>query len=158
VLVGSDLQEIVQYVRRHGITPIYDQLTATRYHQHQQPQEAPPMDLATIEDKFHAFVDEAVAHIKTAAEDVLPHIQGAADLAEQVVSSTLAQTVLAATLGPQDEAWLVSVVQRLDQAAHTAAQDLAPEPAPAEAEVPGDPGEPQPVPVAAGPVVGGTAR
>lgn len=151
------------------MTTIYEQLQ--REHQDRQPATPPPasyhqpdntpqeapvsLDLATIEEKFHGFVDDVVSHVKHAAEDVAPHLKQAADLAEQVAQSKLFQTLLSATLGPADEEFLVRLVQRLDQGATTAAQDLTGQPVPA--DPPGDP-DPTPVPVPAGPVIGGQAQ
>lgn len=123
-----------------------------RYHATETPPapEAPVSVLDTIREEF----GRAVAWTEDEFRNALPTVAKAADAAEALASSNAAQAVLSAVLGPQDEEWIIGLIQRLDQSAHTAEQ------AAAGAEVPADleplPGEPVPVP--AGPVVGGTAR
>lgn len=127
-----------------------------RHPRHHQPyndpnttQEAAVSLLDTIRNEFHT----AVAWGEDEFRRALPTVARAADAADALASSAAAKAVLDAVLSPEDEALVVSFVQRLDQRVRTAEQNMhagdpQPEPAP--------PAGPEPVP--AGPVVGGQAH
>jgi hypothetical protein len=82
------------------------------------PEEA--MSLATIESAIRGKISDAENAVHKAAADVAPHLAELADIASEISESTLFQTVLGATLGPDDEQVIVSLVKRLDQSAHDA--------------------------------------
>lgn len=116
---------------------------APGYHQPQQPQEA-PVSLATIEQAVRNFAE----NVKAEAEKAAPHLAALADIAQNASQSPLVQTALSAVLPPADEQMVVSLIQRLDTAAHTAEQKLGEPPAPEpEPEPAPEPVQPDEVPV-----------
>ena len=144
--------------------PIYDRVMddLTRlftHHRYHEPNTTPEATVSLL-DAIRTEISNAVTWGEDELRARLPTIAKLADGAEAVAQSAPARAILAAVLSPADEAWIVSVIQRLDQSAHQAGQAAAladSEPAAGEGvpAVPGDLGGPQPAP--AGPVVGGQA-
>jgi hypothetical protein len=137
------------------MTTIYDQLLDERY-DHPNSTRRNPVNLL---DDIRAEIGRAVTWTEDELRAKLPTVAKLADAADAVASSNAAQAVLAAVLSPADEAWIVGLVQRLDQRVDAAAG----EPGPAAdgenlhaGEIPADPADPG-VPVPAGPLVGGQA-
>lgn len=145
------------------MTAIYDELQ--REHEQHQPatpattgydqpdtQEAPVNLLADI----RAEVARAVTWTEDELRSALPTVAKVADDAAALAASAPAQAILSAVLSPADEAWIVGLVQRLDQSAHQAEENLHagdPQPAPAQ-----DAPAAEPAFVPAGPVTGGQAQ
>jgi hypothetical protein len=132
---------------------IYDQLTRERYAQTQHPPEE-TMDLATIEADIRGAVQDGITHaeafVSRGREILDSHLPALASAAEKAQASPVIQALEQFTLGPEDEALVASLIAKLGAYAAEHAQ------AAAGANVP-PPGEPMPVPAAAGPVIGGQA-
>lgn len=142
------------------MTRIFDEVRAEfehlLHHQRYHATETPPAPEAPVSllDDIREEFGRAVTWTEDELRKALPTVAKAADAAEALASSNAAQAVLGAVLGPEDEAWIIGLVQRLDQGLDKAEQ------AAAGAEIPADPADVsgEPVPVPAGPVVGGQAQ
>lgn len=152
------------------MTRIFDEVEDWFHHrEHHQPYNDPetppapeaPMSLATIEADIRngitdvvTHAEELVAKAKTVVEE---HLPGLAEAAQKAEASPIVQALEGAFLPAEDEAMIATLIGKLaSYAAEHEAQVPAEPAAPAEPDVPGDPGEPVPVP--AGPVVGGQAQ
>ena len=78
------------------------------------------MSLATIEQSVRNFVEGIPALVKAEADKVMPHVAELADIGGEIAGSELFQTALSVTLGPDDEAFIVGLMKRLDQGAQDA--------------------------------------
>ena len=92
---------------------------------------APAMNIPQLEQDIHAAVTTVLGHVRDFEQAVAPHLATFADVADKVAQSPLAQAVLAAQLGAEDEALIVSLVRKLDLGVHSLVQQGALQPQPA---------------------------
>lgn len=123
--------EVIFETLEHDWQRLRSHLPHPHYHHNQEQHpdhtpEAPSMSLATIEAGLRGIVTKAETAVHDAAAEAAPHLTELADIASEISQSTLFQTVLSATLGADDEAFVVKIVQNLDKGAHDLEGDVNP--------------------------------
>lgn len=132
------------------MTTIYDQLIHERY-DHHNTREAPMTNLATIEADVRNAITDVIDHgeqlVERAKTIIDEHLPAVASEAQRLEASPIFQALEGVFLAPEDEQMIAGLITKL---AAYAAEHEQPQPGTQEPVS-------EPLPVAAGPVVGGQA-